>query len=94
MDQELNKINERLDKLTDFITNKLVTKEELAEQLGELRADLPTKADFTNLQKSVDAIAKGFKDSEQELQIVGERTTRMESWIRKAADKIGVPYKP
>lgn len=90
MDQELKKINDRLDKLTDFITDNLVTKDELAD----LRADLPTKADFANLQKSVDAIAKGFKDSEQELKIVGARTTRMESWIQKAAEKIGVPYKP
>jgi hypothetical protein len=44
--------------------------------------------------KSVDGIAKRFKDTGDELHIVGERTSRMEAWIQKASDKIGVEYKP
>jgi hypothetical protein len=90
MDQELKNISTRLDKLIEFIRGNMLTKHELAG----LRADLPTKAEFAKLQTSVDDIAKGFKTSEQELKIVSERTTRMEAWIQRAADEIGVEYRP
>jgi phosphopantetheine adenylyltransferase len=90
MDQQLNDINERLDKLTDFLRDNMVTKQELQE----MRDDLPTRAEFAQLQTSVDGIAKQFKNSEQELLVVGERTARMEKWIQRAADKIGLEYKP
>jgi len=90
MDQELKKINDRLDKLTTFLAEKMLTKQELAD----LRAELPTKADFAGLQTSVDGIAKKFNDYDQELEVVTERTGRMEEWIQKAATKIGVDYKP
>lgn len=90
MDQELKDINKRLDSLTDFLRQNMATKHEL----GDLRSDLPTKADFHQLQTSVDAIAKGFKDSDEERLVLGERTSRMEEWIEKASPKIGVEYKP
>jgi len=90
MAQELEDITKRLDKLTDFLGENMVTKQELED----LRADLPTQAGFHNIQTSVDGIAKRFKDTDQELQVVGERTSRMEASIQKAANKIGVEYKP
>lgn len=90
MDQELKNINTRLDKLMEFLAANMVTKKELDEQLQML----PTKEDFRDLQTSVDGIAKRFKDTEEELHVTFERTSRMEAWIQKAATKIGVEYRP
>lgn len=90
MDQQLTDISKRLDKLTDFLREHMVTKRELQD----LRDDLPTRAEFAQLQTSVDGIARLFKNTDQELLVVGERTSRMEKWIQRAADKIGVEYKP
>jgi hypothetical protein len=64
------------------------------QELQDLRDELPTKEDFAQLQTSVDGIAKRFKDTEEELAVTSERTSRMEAWIQKAAVKIGVKYKP
>jgi hypothetical protein len=87
MDQE---IKNEFTALRDFLQENMVTKLELEE----LRAELPTRADFNQLQMSVDGVAKQFQDQKQE-QIVGAaRTSRMEAWIIKAATKIGLEYKP
>ena len=89
MDQELKKLNTRLDKLMSFLAKNMLTKQELKD----LKDELPSRADFAYLQSSVDGIAKRFKDTDQELQIASARTLRMEAWIKKAANKIGVEYK-
>jgi hypothetical protein len=87
MDQETK--NE-FKSLRDFLGKNMLTKQELEE----LRRDLPTRAEFNQLQISVDGIAKQFQDQRQE-QIVGTaRAARMETWIIKAATKIGLEYKP
>ena len=79
-----------LDDLKKFLDENMVTKQELQD----LREELPTRADFNQLQTSVDGIAKQFLDHKQE-QIVGaSRASRMEAWIMKAAEKIGLEYKP
>ncbi|HEV7681924.1 MAG TPA: hypothetical protein VGO68_07375 [Pyrinomonadaceae bacterium] len=90
MDQQLEGISKRLDKLADFLRQNMVTKHEFED----LKADLPTKPEFHQLQTAVDGIAKRFKDTDEDLQVVGERTSRMEKWIQRAANKIGVAYKP
>lgn len=90
MDQDLKNLNKRLDKLTTFIEQNMLTKQELED----LRSDLPNREDFANLQSSVDGFAKGFLTTEQELRITSARTLHMEDWVRKAAKKIGVIYKP
>ncbi len=90
MDQQLSDISKRLDKLTDFLHEQMVTKQELED----MRDDLPTRAAFSQLQTSVDSIARQFKNTEQELLVVGARASRIEKWIQKAAEKIGVEYKP
>jgi hypothetical protein len=90
MDQQLEDINKRLDGLIEFLSANMITKAELTD----LRAELPTRADFAQLQTSVDGIAKLFKTTDQELLIVGERTSRIENWVQRAADRIGVEYKP
>jgi len=79
-----------LDNLKTFVQTNMVTKQEL----DDLRDELPSRADFNRLQQSVDGIAKQFQEQKQE-QIVGaSRSKRMEAWIIKAAEKIGVEYKP
>jgi hypothetical protein len=89
MDQELRKLNTKLNKLMTFLSQNMLTKQELKD----FRDELPTRADYAHLQSSVDGIAKRFKDTDQELQIASARTLRMEAWIKKAANKIGVEYK-
>jgi uncharacterized protein YigA (DUF484 family) len=85
MDQAIKDINKRLDKLTPFIEQNMLTKQEL----DDLRSDLPTRADFANLLSSVDGIAKRFSNQGDEMLIIGERTSRMEKWIQQEAKKIG-----
>src|SRR5262245_40091075 len=88
--KELNKIKSDVADLKKFVRKNMVTKQEL----DDLREELPTRADFNKLQQSVDGIAKQFQEQKQE-QIVGaSRSKRMEAWIIKAAEKIGVEYKP
>ncbi|MGI8838836.1 MAG: hypothetical protein ACR2H4_19680 [Pyrinomonadaceae bacterium] len=90
MDQQLTEISTKLDNLTTFIQKNMVTKEELAD----LRHELPSRTDFSQLQTSVDGIARQYKDTQDELKITAERTTRIEKWVLQAAAKIGVEYKP
>lgn len=87
---DLKEVNNRLDNLITFLRQNMVTKEELAE----LKSELPTKADFNQLQTSVDGIARHYSTMSQELTVIGERTSRMERWIMKAAAKVGLDYRP
>ena len=81
---------DELDSLKSFLQTNLVTKQEL----DDLREGLPTKADFNRLQQSIDGIAKEFQNQRQELMVGAARSERMESWIIRAAAKIGLEYKP
>lgn len=90
MNQDIKELSFRLDNMTAFLQENMVTKEELAE----LKSEFPSKSDFNQLQTTVDGIARIFQGSFQELKFVGERASRMEAWIMKAAGKIGVDYKP
>jgi hypothetical protein len=83
-------IDQRVDNLKTFLDENMVTKQELSD----LRDELPTRAEFSRLQTSVDGIAKQFLDQQQEQTIGSSRTSRMEAWIIKAAAKIGLEYKP
>ena len=87
---ELKEVNTRLDNLITFLREQMVTKQELAE----LKSELPSRDDFSRLQTSVDGIAREYKTISQELTVVGERTSRMEGWIMKAAAKLGLDYRP
>jgi hypothetical protein len=87
MDQE---IKNEFTALRNFLQENMTTKQDLEE----LRAELPTRADFNQLQTSVDGIAKQFQDQKQEQVIGAARASRMEAWIIKAATKIGLEYKP
>jgi hypothetical protein len=90
MDQDINRISTKVDNLTTFLRQNMVTKQEFDERLS----DLPTSEEFNHLQQSGDGIAKQFKDQEQERVVAAGRSTRMEGWITNAAKKISVDYKP
>jgi hypothetical protein len=90
INQRVTAIDQRVDNLTRFLDQNMVTREEFDNRLGEL----PKREDFNQLQVSVDGIAKHFEEQKQEQIIGAERASRMEAWIIKAATKIGVEYKP
>jgi len=90
INQRVRAIDERVDKLTAFLDENMVTREEFDNRFDEL----PTRADFSRLQTSVDGIAKQFQEQKQEQTVGAERSSRMEAWIIKAATKIGLEYKP
>jgi len=90
INQRVTTIDQRVDNLKTFLDENMVTKQELSD----LRDELPTRAEFSRLQTSVDGIAKQFLDQQQEQIIGAQRASRMEAWIIKAATKIGVEYKP
>ena len=52
----------------------MITKEEFEQRLGEL----PTKADFNQLQTPVDGIAKQFAEQNDEQVVGAARSTRKE----------------
>ncbi len=87
---ESSRIENRFDTLMAFLDKHMVTREDFVARFETV----PTRQDFNVLQRSVDGIAKSYKDTGQELLVVGERTSRMETWIIKAAAKIGLDYKP
>jgi len=77
-------------KLRDFLGKHMVTKDEINARFEMLS----TKEDINHLQKSVDGIAGKYNTLSQESTVIGERASRMESWIIKAAEKIGLEYHP
>jgi chromosome segregation ATPase len=98
MDQELksefNRIDERFNKLMDFLRENVPTREELNQEFDQLRSQVATKEELRILTSSIDAYAKIAKDYFQELTVMGARVSRMEAWIMAAAAKLGVDYKP
>ena len=87
---ELDSVKNEIADVKKFVQTNMVTKQEL----DDLREELPTRADFSKLQKTVDVIAKDFEEQRQEQIITASRSERMEAWIIKAAEKIDVEYKP
>lgn len=72
--------------LTEFQKEIFATKEDLAS----LEAKLGTKID--RLTNSVDAYAKQANTYYQEMLILSRRIERMEIWIKKVSDKVGIPF--
>jgi len=88
--KDLDSLKGDLNNLKKFVQTNMVTKDEFENRLDEL----PTRDDFSKLQQSVDGIARQFQDQRQEQIVSGSRSERMEAWIIKASQKIGVEYKP
>jgi hypothetical protein len=84
MDQDIIHISNKVDNLTRFLQQNMVTKQEFDERFSEF----PTREEFNPLQQSVDVIAKQFKDQEEERLVAAERSSRMEGWMTNAAKRL------
>lgn len=78
---------EDLQKLISGLKEFFYSKEDMDVKFGEL------KQGFNSLQTSVDAYAKKADLYYQEMAVMRHRMERMEEWIQKASQKIGVEYK-
>jgi len=47
---------------------------------------------FSTLQTSVDAIAKDNKTKSQEMPVLNTRIKKVETWVEKAAPKLGIGF--
>ena len=69
--------------------------EYLDEQFGEVKSDIAdVKQGVQVLQTSVDSFAKTYKDNTEEIKVINYRVGKQENWIKQAAPKIGLEYKP
>jgi hypothetical protein len=88
------------DEDTTKIVNKVIeankqlfyTKDEVDGGLDKRFESL--RKDFSNLQASVVSFAKGTKNNADEILVVNSRVTTAEIWIKQAAPKIGLEFKP
>jgi endo-1,4-beta-mannosidase len=90
IDSHLSSSDARFEEFRDFVAQNMVTREQLDERI----ANLPTKNDFQNLISVIDGYSKQMNDFGQEKIILGGRTSRVETWVKQAAEKIGVEYNP
>jgi plasmid maintenance system antidote protein VapI len=60
------------------------------EDMKEIVENLSTKADFINLQTSVDAYAKKADSYFTEMVALSHKVDRHEKWLHLVADKLGV----
>ncbi len=78
---------EQLKQLSDFLIHEFkevfVTKEDL--KVLDIK--------ISNLQSTMDGIAKITAKHEDEIPIMGSRVEKVESWVKKAAPTIGLKYK-
>jgi len=63
---------------------------EAQREIFYTKEDMDTK--FSNLQASVDSIAKDKKTKDQEMPVLSGRIKKIENWMDKAAPKIGVEF--
>jgi len=77
----------------------MLTNEDIVKLIEAHKEVFPTKEDFDNLrhdfsdlQTSVDAIAKKFTDNQGELAVYQYRTNNLEEWTQKAGVKLGITY--
>jgi predicted nuclease with TOPRIM domain len=87
MDQEIRK---EFENLREFLRENMATKQDLQD----LRSEVATKEELRVLTNSIDAYAKLAKDYFEEMTVLSGRVKRMEAWIQRAAEKIGVRYEP
>jgi uncharacterized coiled-coil DUF342 family protein len=79
---ELAKYNQEV--LFPFMQENFVTKKELDEFKDEY------KADFSNLQTSVDTYAKKADTYFQEMVMLSHKVDRHEKWFLQVANKLGI----
>ncbi len=89
IDDRFEKVNERFDKVDKQFSGLpeiFATRKEIATKLDfeELRKD------FARLETAVDAYAKKADTYFQEMVMLAHKVDRMEKWIQKMAEKIGM----
>jgi hypoxanthine phosphoribosyltransferase len=80
---ELNKISGQIEKLTGFIYKEMPTRQEITRQLDDMRVLIVD--DFHN---TIDPLAKGFKDLDQERLMMKNRLNEHEADIRQIKTRL------
>lgn len=81
-------LEEKVDFLINFMQTEVVTK----NYLHGFTADFARKSDIIKIQNQIDGLAKQIKDYHQEMVMFVHKVERMEAWIKKVSQKIGIPY--
>lgn len=74
--------NEDIQKLVEVFATK--------EDLKQIAEDLVKKEDFIELQTSIDVYAKKADTYFQEMVVLSHKVERLEKWLQKVADKVGI----
>lgn len=70
------------------------TSEEMQQGFAQLREELANKQDINSLYNKLDDLIKETRTYHQEMQALRHQVQTMSEWIRQAAERIGVEYKP
>lgn len=87
------------DEETTNIVNKVIeANKQLFYSKDEIDKELDDRFDVVNnkldkLYDSVISFAKSTRENGDEIKVINSRATEQETWIKKAADKVGVEYK-
>jgi hypothetical protein len=87
MDQD---ISTKLENLQNFLREHMPTK----AKMQQMRSELADKADVDRILTVADKIAKNSEDYRIEVTALSQRIEEMEGWIKQAAPKLGIEYKP
>jgi len=70
------------------------TSEEIQEEFTQLREELANKQDINTLYNKLDDLINETRTYHQEMQVLRHQVQTMSEWIKQAAERIGVEYKP
>jgi uncharacterized coiled-coil DUF342 family protein len=70
------------------------TSEEMRQGFQQLREELANKQDINTLYNKLDDLIKETRTYHQEMQVLRHQVQTMSEWIKQAAERIGVEYKP
>jgi hypothetical protein len=76
------------------MTNKKLVEKMIAleERMTNIEENMATKADVRVIMTALDGITRLVVVTNKDVKVLGFRVQRMENWIIKAADRIGLPY--
>jgi hypothetical protein len=83
---------EQLSQLSNFLIKDFETVFATKEEMNQGFKELNEK--FSQLQSTVDGFAKSYNDNDIETTALGHRVDTIETWVKKAAPKVGLDYKP
>lgn len=87
-----------IQQLRQFLQENMASKVDIAEiaaDITDIKSDvIAMKQSLNVLQIAVDSFAKSHQNQDQENTVKAHQLSRIEDWIKKAADKIGIAYNP